>query len=191
MEDKINIFVLSECPVEAAKLQCNKHITKMPTESAQMLCTVHRMLDGKYEARRSKSGRKLDYWVLPDEREELFYKPVHMNHPCTIWTMQNFSNYEWHYIHFIALCEEYTYRYGRVHACQEKFEEPLYSYPLNMSWGPRTDFPLAMKANPECMFEGDPVRSYRAFYQTKQERFKMAWTKREVPDWFTMKETVC
>ena len=45
-----------------------------------------------------------------------------------------------------------------------------------------TKFELAMKSNPECMFD-DPVKSYRAFYQTKQHRFKMAWTKRPKPEW--------
>jgi len=40
-----------------------------------------------------------------------------------------------------------------------------------------------MGSNPECMF-ADPVKSYRAFYHTKQERFKMDWTKRNVPEWF-------
>lgn len=184
----MNIFALSSCPVEAAQLQCDKHITKMPTESAQMLCTVHRMLDGTYEQRRSKSGRKLDYWVLPDEREKTFYKPVHMNHPCTRWTMRNDANYMWHYRHFIALCEEYTYRYGRVHACQEKFHCPLASLPLNIPNGERTSHPLAMKSQPQCMDHSDVVGSYRTFYQTKQDRFNMAWTKRGQPDWFRRKE---
>jgi hypothetical protein len=184
----MNIFLLSECPVEAAKFQCDKHVNKMALESAQMLCTVHRMLDGRYEVRRSKSGRKLDYWVLSDERENVFYKPVHPNHPCTVWTRETAGNYMWHYRHFIALCEEYTRRYSRIHACQEKFEESLSHLPLNIDHTTKvTEFPLAMKANPECMFEGDPVRSYRAFYQTKQDRFKMVWTKSQIPDWFEVR----
>lgn len=29
------------------------------------------------------------------------------------------------------------------------------------------------------------VESYRNFYHTKQERFKMDWTKRNTPEWFT------
>jgi len=33
------------------------------------------------------------------------------------------------------------------------------------------------------MFE-DAVKSYRAFYQTKQARFDMKWTKRKQPEWF-------
>mgnify|MGYP000296968268 CR=1 FL=1 len=30
----------------------------------------------------------------------------------------------------------------------------------------------------------DAVESYRNFYQTKQERFSMVWTKRNIPEWF-------
>ena len=46
-----------------------------------------------------------------------------------------------------------------------------------------TPFRLAMGSNPECIKE-DAVESYRAFYHTKQHRFKMDWTKRPVPKWF-------
>ena len=55
--------------------------------------------------------------------------------------------------------------------------------PKNIPNKDYTPFKLAMKSNPECMFE-DPIKSYRAFYQTKQHRFKMNWTKRQVPEWF-------
>jgi len=47
-----------------------------------------------------------------------------------------------------------------------------------------TPFKLAMKSNPECMFPSDPIKSYRLFYQTKQHRFKMTWSKRTIPAWF-------
>jgi hypothetical protein len=47
-----------------------------------------------------------------------------------------------------------------------------------------------MKANPECIDYNDIVGSYRKFYQTKQARFKMAWTKRPVPEWFCINKLV-
>lgn len=176
------------CPVESAKSQCDKHVVKMPTESGQMLSTVHRMLDGKLVMRPSKTGKRMvKYWDLFEgaddlEMEMLLYRPVHMHHPCTVWTMQTESNYRWHWEHMRALCEEYTYRYGKTHGA-EKVLWALRTPPRNIPEGPLTKMPLAMKANPECMKE-DVVESYRLYYQTKQERFKMAWTKREVPEWF-------
>lgn len=183
----MNIFVLDESAVTAAQLQCNAHVVKMIVESAQMLSTVHRMLDGVETRRPSKSGKTMSkYWVLPDSREDIFYKAVHMHHPCTIWTAESNNNYNWHYIHFVALCDEYTYRYGKVHSTDTLLREPLKSLPTNIPIGPKTLQPLAMKSNPECMNYNDVVGSYRKFYQTKQDRFKMAWTKRPVPEWFQL-----
>ena len=189
MEDKINIFILDADPVKAAQLQCNAHVVKMIVESAQMLSTVHRMLDGEPTRVPSKSGKnKVKAWLLGDYRNEKLYKAVHMNHPCTVWTRESKENYEWHYAHFVALCDEYTYRYGKTHKTDTELRDILREAPKHIPSKGLTLFPLAMKSNPECMFPKDPVKSYRMFYQTKQDRFKMVWTKREVPEWFKIKE---
>jgi hypothetical protein len=181
----MNIFILDKHPVKAAQLQCDKHIPKMVVESAQMLSTAHRMLDGEIDKRPSKSGKTyVKYWKLPDYREDILYKAVHTSHPCTVWTMNTNTNYLWHYEHFTALCDEYTYRYGKVHATDNLLREPLSVMPTNIEYGEMTPFALAMKSNPECMFPDTPVKSYRMFYQTKQKRFKMVWAKREIPNWF-------
>ena len=42
----MNIFVIDHDPVKAAEMQCDKHVVKMIVESAQILCTTHRVLDG-------------------------------------------------------------------------------------------------------------------------------------------------
>ena len=180
----MNIFILDNDPVQAAQLQCDKHIPKMVVESAQMLSTVHRMIDGAMERRPSKSGSMLQYFKLDDYREDILYKAVHMNHPCTVWSRENCSNYDWHYKHFIALCNEYTYRYGKIHASETKLATVLRNAPKKIEYTTgKSPFRLAMGSNPECMFE-DAVKSYRAFYQTKQARFAMKWTKRKQPEWF-------
>ena len=106
------------------------------------------------------------------------------NHPSTVWTRENSRNYDWHYRHFIALCDEYTYRYNKVHSTDTKLREILYNKPKNLPYaGYKTPFKLAMKANPECMFE-DAVKSYRAYYKTKKANFAMKWTGRPIPEWF-------
>ena len=179
----MNIFILDNDPVTAAQMQCDKHVTKMIVESAQMLSTVHRMLDGTMERRPSKSGAMLQYWKLHDDREDIVYKACHFNHPSTIWTRESKANYDWHYKHFIGLCDEYTYRYGKVHSTDTKLRKHLVHSPNNIPMKGMTPFKLAMGSNPECMFE-DAVKSYRAFYHTKQAKFNMAWTKRPQPKWF-------
>src|SRR6056300_1451945 len=161
----MNIFILDNDPVIAAQEQCDKHVVKMIVESARMLSTVHRMLDGVMERRPSKSGAMLQYWKLNDQRENILYKACHFN----------------------ALCDEYTYRYGKVHSTDTKLREILKSLPNKIKIG-KTPFKLAKGSNPECVVTGlggtDAVESYRNFYQTKQKRFSMVWTKRETPKWF-------
>ena len=181
----MNIFILDKDPIKAAQLQCDKHIVKMIVESAQMLSTAHRVLDGKLSKRLSKSGKtKVKYWSFDDHREQVLYKAVHVGHPCTVWTMKSNNNYNWHYCHFIALCEEYRYRYGKTHATETKLAGILSTPPANIPIGYLTPQPLAMGSNPECIDPNDIVGSYRKFYQTKQLRFKMIWTKRQIPEWF-------
>jgi len=179
----MNIFILDNDPVIAAQEQCDKHVVKMIVESAQMLSTVHRMLDGVMERRPSKSGAMLQYWKLNDQRENILYKACHFNHPSTVWTRESKANYQWHYKHFIALCDEYTYRYGKVHSTDTKLRIALQQIPTNIPEKHMTPFKLAMGSNPECILE-DAVESYRRFYETKQKRFTMVWTKRPVPKWF-------
>lgn len=182
----MNIFILDLDPVKAAQLQCDKHIVKMPLESAQMLSTAHRMLDGIVTQGISKSGKRtVKKYTHPDrDLDLLLYKAVHFNHPCTKWTMETSSNYRWHYEHWIALCNEYEFRYGKTHLSFTKLKKVLETPPKNLKQGSLTQFPLAMGSNPECIFKDSPVKSYRAFYMTKQDRFKMVWEKREEPIWF-------
>lgn len=188
----MNIFVLDTDPVLAAQMQCDKHVVKMIVESAQMLSTAHRLLDGAMsviERKNAKTGktRKAKIWQINNSPlDSILYQVAHPNHPSTVWTMECSENYKWHYRHFVALCDEYEHRYGRIHATRQKLKDILSNVPKNI---PRrstelTAFKLAMKSNPECMHPEDPVRSYREFYQTKQARFTMKWTKREIPTWF-------
>jgi len=42
----MNIFYVHKNPIVAAKMLIDKHVVKMIVESAQMLSTAHRLLDG-------------------------------------------------------------------------------------------------------------------------------------------------
>ena len=93
----------------------------MIVESAQMLSTAHRMLDGTETRRPSSTGKTMSkYWELDDNREDVLYKAVHIGHPCTVWTMQSDENYNWHYSLFNELCKEYTHRDNKFHTSQTK-----------------------------------------------------------------------
>jgi hypothetical protein len=190
----MNIFYLSEDPIESATMQCDKHIVKMPLESAQMLSGAHRVLDGmKVERRKVLSSGKISIRynrvMEDDDKEAVLYKLCHENHPCTLWTMENSANYNWHYKHWIALCEEYTRRYGRIHLSHFKLKDILKNLPEKIKKSNEmTPVALAMGANPECIDHKDPVGSYRSFYHTKKERFNMTWKNCNPPDWFIEKD---
>ena len=68
----MNIFYLDRNPVVAAQMMCDKHVVKMILESAQILSTAHRVLDGDEHA--DNVG---------------MYKMTHKNHPSTIWVRAN------------------------------------------------------------------------------------------------------
>ncbi len=183
----MNIFALDNCPILAAQYHCDKHVVKMIVESAQMLSTAHRVIDGT-EYTQIQNGRKSRQWKHPEDQ---LYKVAHLNHPSSVWTRECAANYGWHYQLFCALCDEYRHRYGKVHATDQKLRNILKWFPSKINRTlPITPFKLAMKSSPECMDESNPVESYRKFYHTKQDRFKMVWTNREVPSWFQYKSTV-
>lgn len=180
----MNIFILDTDPEKAAQAQCDKHVVKMVLESAQMLSTAHRVLDGRVTKAPSKSGKTMiKHWVLGGAREDL-YKAVHVSHPCTVWTMESEANYRWHFKHFRALAREFYQRFGKHHKSWTDLSGTLEQPPYNIPNKHLTPFRLAMGAAPQCIDESNPVESYRSFYQTKQDRFDMKWTKRPKPSWF-------
>jgi hypothetical protein len=95
----MNIFFLSFNPRTAAEHHCDKHVVKMILETAQLLYTAH------WVASRN---------VLPQNA----YRMTHFNHPCAIWTRESKDNYVWLCQLGMALCKEYTFRYGKVHKTQ-------------------------------------------------------------------------
>ena len=179
----MDIFYLSNDPDGAARMQCDKHVVKLIVETAQILSTAHRVLDGVHEILISKHGRRKQYWRMQDDSlESVLYKPTHVNHPSCVWARAALLNYTWLFKHFEALLDEYTYRYGKTHATS-RLLNVLSKSPDNIPPG-TTIIPLCMKSAPECMNMSNPVESYRNFYKTKASRFKMVWTKRPTPHWW-------
>ena len=179
----MNIFILDKHPVTAAQLQCDKHVVKMIVESAQMLSTAHRMLDGYVEKRPSKSGKRMvNYWVHPKPyMEQRLYKAVHHGHPCTVWTMETKANYTWHYEHFVALSEEYKYRYNREHLSYTKLKDILRNPPKNIPDGGLTPFPQAM---PDDAKDSDPIKAYRNYYGRYKKELAVWNNGRPAPNWW-------
>lgn len=178
----MNIFHLDKDPVVAAQMMCDKHVVKMIVEYAQLMSTAHRVLDGELYLDKTKNGRNIKRWRLkPTAQEQLLYKASHVNHPSNIWARDNDKNYRWLYKHFQALCGEYTHRYGRVHATEEKLSSLLWWAPKNINLvGEMTKFVQAM---PDHVKMHDPVEGYRNYY-IKEKSYMAKWTNRAAPNWF-------
>jgi hypothetical protein len=181
----MNIFYLSHDVEECARMHIDKHCVKMILEYAQLLSTAHRVLDGTLINRLSTSGRKQKAYVLADNRESTLYSATHINHPSAVWVRQSDKNYDWLFDMFQALLEEYTYRYGKTHACQ-KLVWALEVRPNNI---PRGNFTEPTPAMPdECKVENDSISSYRNYYFLKKKHI-ISWkgkiNSRIQPKWYS------
>ena len=155
----MNIFVLDQNPVRAARMQCDRHVVKMTLETAQMLSTVINELGGQSP-----------------------YKTAHVNHPCSVWARQSVENFRWLYRHGMALSLEYTKRYGKTHKSESVIRQCLDALPtVSMASVEQTPFPLCMPDKYKC---DDAVESYRRFYIGEKSRFAQ-WNKTtEPPAWW-------
>ena len=160
----MNIFYFYDSPVASAEAQPDKMLVKMPLETAQMLCTAHRELDGDEYA-----------------DEVGLYKRAYWNHPCTVWARQKKLNYLWLYTHFLALGSEYKFRYGREHASITKLAKPLQKVPDNILNKGMT--PLA-QAMPDEYKNDNPIKAYRD-YCINEKHYAKGEKGRAKPDWWT------
>jgi len=181
----MNIFYLDSDASLAAKYHVDKHVVKMILESAQLLCTSHRILDGspKKVSRTTKTGkvREVTSYLLQDSKKDsILYSATHINHPCTIWCRETINNYMWLYQLFVELCDEYTYRYNKKHKTDILLRDVLKQHPRNMS---RIEFTRPAQAMPDDYKSSDSVEAYRTYYMADKRKFAK-WTKRDVPQWF-------
>jgi len=175
----MNIFYLDHDPKVCAEMHVDKHCVKMILEYAQLLSTAHRILDGTEFTGVSKTGRKQTRFVLSDSRESVLYSATHVNHPSAVWVRKSDANYAWLFRLFGELMDEYTYRYGKTHAC-ERLADSLSYRPKNIPKGSFTEPTPAMPDNYKV--SGDSISSYKNYYLGDKQRM-FSWKKRPTPDW--------
>jgi len=186
----MNIFYLDHDPKKAARMLAEKHVVKMIIESAQMLSTAHRVLDGQ-QKKVTKSKVKPDgsivtrttkEWVMKDLLWYPLYKATHINHPCNIWVRECTANYRWLFDHFVELCTIYTEVYGKVHKTAELTN--LLSYdPVHLKLGFLTPPALAM----EEIYKSaqNPTTSYINYYvEEKLKTDKVKFVRIPMPETF-------
>jgi len=159
----MNIFFVDRDPRLAAEYLCDKHVVKMILESAQLLSTAHRILDG-------------------NEAPEQLYKIAHKNHPSNIWVRSGVDQYNWTFNNWCFMLQEYYYRYEKIHK-SDRLREFLFLTPKNINYDSLWNDP------PQCMpiqyKTNDVVEAYRNYYRGEKSKFAK-WKKREIPKWFLL-----
>lgn len=150
----VNIFVVNVDPVRAARALCDSHVVKMPLETTQILSTVVRT-----------QGICRGYNI------------THQRHPCVLWAGDSLGNFNWTLAHGLALCEEYSFRYGRTHACKEVLLElGEVIGKLHFFYVRRQPFVMV----PSEYSTGNTINDYRAYY--RREKWSIAeWRHGRLP----------
>lgn len=166
----MNVFVLAHDPVTAAQLHCDKHVVKMPLETAQLLSTA-------LHQHRCGAGAHL-------------YAPTHERHPCALWAAETRANFEWLVRLGLALVAEHALRYAhtaagkRGHASRIVIESAA-ALASAIPAGPLTPFAQAM---PEECKHPDPVVAYRQYYATHKRGMATWRPPRSRPAWMSALE---
>ena len=177
----MNIFYVNSDPEVAARNMVDRHVVKMILETAQLLSTAHRVIDGEEYVGQSQSGRKAKRWRLSGNVDAIMYAATHINHPSAVWVRENSANYNWLYDHLLALGSEYTHRYGRTHLTIDKLKDILKDSPENI---PQSS---VMTKMPSCMDKQyivsvDPITNYRNYYNYGKTDL-LRWSNRPPPQW--------
>lgn len=155
----MNIFILDTDIVKCAQYHTDKHVVKMITETAQLLCSA--------------------YYYQDKFKDEIPYTLTHANHPCAKWVRHSIKNWEWLLMLGVYLYKEYMHRFGNKTHKAGNVILWCYEHRPNLSDNGLTMFEQCM---PEQYKDSNPVTAYRNYYNgEKKELFK--WTGRTIPYW--------
>jgi len=171
----MNIFYLDHNPKTSALWMIDAHQSKMIVESVQMLANAYSLERlAKPDCPRNQKGKPRTYG--------------YRNHPCTIWSRESLSNFNWLLDHANYLYEEKIYRLGGDHFCIDFIRWCQKNTPDIKDIGLTTPA-LAFKNYPHLRDFNNPTESYQKFY-CEDKRYNNAgkwmvkYTKRPIPDFW-------
>lgn len=161
----MNIFLFDSDVSKNAKFHGDKHVVKMITEYNQLLSTACHVF-----------GLDTDG----------MYKKTHVHHPSQVWVRESRANFEYLIELNIELLNEYTHRYGKVHAGARLI--PLFIDALDKipeGAGKRTTFVAVLPGQPtdKTLSDYSVIKAYRDLY-CNEKRSIAVWKNREAPSWF-------
>lgn len=167
----MNIFFLNESPYVSAAGYCLKHLSKMPSEVANMLLWPF----------------KLKGYLLPLTKDGSVRRLSHQNHPVSAWIRESVANYEWALNHLWALCGEYQKSYCKVHDASRLWrfcrDAPrIFDFPTDIL----TPFPRCF-SNFKQQLDAevpDAIQAHRQFYWLDKREFARWPSADAVPKWW-------
>lgn len=159
----MNIFILDENPITAARYHCDKHVVKMVLETAQMLST---------------------YCHIKGHQVEGMYKRTHENHPCVKWLLESPANVDWLVDLGVGLRQEYFIRYGRIHKSSKLISNIGYLTWEGAHWQNHTPFTIAAPTEIKMYAqEHGAVQAYRVYIAAAKRAFAK-WKDEDPPYWW-------
>jgi hypothetical protein len=188
----MNIFILSPETTYMPHLNqqvtamCDKHVIKMINESVQMLVTTlcRKQLFDTY-----MPAKLVD--VLPCQP----LAAGMTKHPCTQWTMQSATNFNYLALLALAMCHEHQHRYplSPQHVYMNWLTD-LVNYLHDQGLGLDAPMPklfaIAVKDSTQRTIHAtqhEAVTAYRTYYVKDKHKFA-TWKRRAKPVWFLLIE---
>ena len=168
----MNIFAVDEDPALAAFSLPDKYIVKMPVETTQMIALVF-----------SKWYHGNGPVLKADNQPYNVEKGAFRNHPCTKWAAESADNLQWLFQHGISLCQEYTERFGKKHACERSIRMAALTQMENGCPEQHTPFVRAMPDQLKYDNTIDTVTAYRKYLATKEWVFDNYRVPDKKPSW--------
>ena len=109
----------------------------------------------------------------------------HLNYPMPKWVRSTKQNFDYTLQYGFALCEEFGYRFDKIHKSQSILEWISRNLPMdNLHDTILTDWPRSFgNFRSEIDTTNDAVRDFREYYR-RSKKHLARWTRREIPDWY-------
>ena len=156
----MNLFFLDENLEKCAQAHVDKHVVKIITEANQCMSCAY-------------------------PKEAAPYLHSHVNHPMTTWVRHSLQNFDWTLDYCLALCKEYTFRYGKIHKGESVANWYKTLKPNIPSLG-MTDPPRCFgEFKDKIKLSNNVYQDYRNYYLIGK-RHLFNWKNREIPEWINL-----
>ena len=186
----MNIFVLDNNLSKSVEYHIDAHVIKMPLEAAQIISTT--LAIDHTLGYMPRALTRAESVAIREKRQGWpFYKPTHINHPCSIWARTSNDNFNYLVEYCLQLNREKLHRWPEKpgHKSAELIEDFVNGWwPTHLACGATKMTPFA-QAMPEDYKESDAVSAYRTYYYCEKQYNKAGkhmaiWTNRKPPQWW-------